>query len=92
MWFGGEPLIGIDVIREIHRKTSFVKGKKEYLYFIWKWFQMEFLLTPQISKELVEIGISKIQITLDGPKRIHDTRRKLQNGKGTFDDIVKKYF
>jgi uncharacterized protein len=28
------------------------------------------------------------QITLDGPKRIHDSRRVLMNGKGTFDRIV----
>lgn len=88
MWFGGEPLIGIDVIREIHRKLRLLKEKKN-IYISSGMVSNGVLLTPQISKELVEIGISKIQITLDGPKRIHDTRRKLQNGKGTFDDIVK---
>ena len=33
------------------------------------------------------IGVVKIQITLDGLKKLHDARRHLISGKGTFDKI-----
>lgn len=32
---------------------------------------------------------SGIQVTIDGPKEIHDARRCFANGKGTFDTIIK---
>ena len=38
---------------------------------------------------LTQYDILKIQVTLDGPKEIHDKRRVRKGGKGTFDDIVK---
>ena len=38
---------------------------------------------------LSQFDILKIQITIDGPKKIHDKRRVRKGGKGTFDDIVK---
>lgn len=36
-----------------------------------------------------EFTPEKIQITIDGPKEVHDKRRFRKGGKGTFDDIVK---
>ncbi|MBU7045666.1 MAG: radical SAM protein, partial [Theionarchaea archaeon] len=39
------------------------------------------------SSLLRKYEIEFIQITLDGPQHIHDTRRIYANGKGTFDDI-----
>lgn len=35
-----------------------------------------------------ENTIDSVQITIDGIKLIHDSRRVYKNGKGTFDDIV----
>lgn len=43
-------------------------------------------------KELIEKYrniIDSIQITLDGPKIIHDARRKYVNGRGSFEEIVR---
>ena len=36
-----------------------------------------------------KIQISNLQITIDGPANVHDTRRKFINGQGTFDKIIK---
>lgn len=32
--------------------------------------------------------VGEIQVTVDGPKEVHDKRRMLRNGKGTFDRII----
>jgi uncharacterized protein len=32
--------------------------------------------------------VTEVQVTIDGPKEIHDKRRPHANGKGTFDSIV----
>jgi uncharacterized protein len=38
---------------------------------------------------LSEISVDYVQITLDGPRHLHDTRRIFAHNKGTFDTIVK---
>ena len=38
---------------------------------------------------LSEFDSEGVQITIDGPKGVHDKRRFRKGGKGTFDDIVK---
>jgi uncharacterized protein len=38
---------------------------------------------------LSQVAISKIQVTLDGPKAVHDKRRYRKGKIGTFDDISK---
>ena len=45
-------------------------------------------MTNRISRKLLEFGIEKIQITLDGSKRIHNSKRKLHTGEGTFGVII----
>lgn len=37
---------------------------------------------------LSQYRIGNLQVTLDGPKKVHDSRRVFPNGKGTFDNIV----
>lgn len=39
---------------------------------------------PDLKNDVVE----HVQITLDGPKRVHDLRRKFRNGTGSFDSII----
>lgn len=47
-----------------------------------------YLLTEEMVYELERLGFKYIQITIDGPKEIHDNRRMLVSGKGTFDKII----
>ena len=82
--FGGEPLL------------TNQKYKEQVDYFIEKTiaFKIELAIVtngytlldylPQLSKA----SIREIQVTLDGTQSIHDHRRLLKNGKGTFDKIV----
>ena len=47
-----------------------------------------FLFTHEAIKVLVDIGVTGVQITLDGLKDIHDRRRPQVNGQGSFDKII----
>lgn len=46
------------------------------------------LLTLQAIEDMCNSRIRSIQITLDGPKEIHDKVRFFKNGKGTFNSII----
>lgn len=47
-----------------------------------------YLLTKAVAKRLKNLGIETVQVTLDGPKDVHDQRRPLTSGRGTFDRIM----
>lgn len=87
LWFGGEPLMAFDVIETLSKE--FIKICKEnnipYSAYI---ISNAYLINDNIAKKFVEYKISGIQITIDGPKDIHDTRRVLEKNIGTYDKIV----
>mgnify|MGYP003251780330 FL=1 len=79
VWFGGEPLLGFNQIQYISDLL--------YLYHI------EFssslitngsLLTLDKIKQLANLNVKFIQISMDGVGKIHDNRRCFLNGKPTF--------
>ena len=47
-----------------------------------------YLLTKEVAEKLKEYHVRSAQITVDGPKEIHDTRRPMANGQGTYDVIM----
>lgn len=47
-----------------------------------------YLMKGEISKFLLDNNLNEIQVTLDGLREIHDSRRMLKNGDGTFDQII----
>ena len=83
-WFGGEPLMSIDIIEEI--TNHILKLNKKINSFI---VTNGYLLNKKNISTLKRLGINSAQITIDGPKEIHDKRRPLLNGNGTFDKIIK---
>jgi uncharacterized protein len=87
LWFGGEPLMAFDVIE--HLSQEFMKICKEnnipYTAYI---ISNAYLLDEEKAKKFEEYNIKGVQITIDGPKYIHDSRRVLENKVGTYDKIV----
>jgi uncharacterized protein len=82
-WYGGEPLMNFNAIEKI---STFFKSKKvNYSSSI---VTNGYLLTNHIIEKLHDYKINHIQVTIDGPKHIHDDFRKLKNGKGTYDVII----
>ena len=47
------------------------------------------LLTQKVVEELLPLGFSQAQITIDGNQRAHDASRPFQNGRGTYSTIMK---
>ncbi len=87
-WFGGEPLLGIDVIRDIstHAVAAARQHNASYDSSI---TTNGYLLTPEVFEEAIsEWKISRYQITIDGPRDFHNGRRVLESGGHTYDRII----
>lgn len=84
-YFGGEPLANIEAIATLHDALKEALPAKIQLN------QMAItngVLVPRYIDRLCQIGVSTLQITLDGPRQIHDARRVSIGGAGTFDKVV----
>lgn len=86
-WFGGEPLMALDVIEYL--SDNFIKicksAKRTYMSGM---TTNGYNLTPDIFEKLYKLKILSYQITIDGFKTQHDNQRVFMDGSGTFDRIV----
>jgi uncharacterized protein len=85
-WFGGEPLLNLSAVKDL---TSYSKELCEIngTKFVSSATTNGHFLDRDVLRDLTQIGVSSYQISLDGPKEIHDKTRLLANGSGTFDKI-----
>ncbi len=84
VWYGGEPLMAFNVICDITEKILALD-----LDFVGASLVTNgYLLDVEKIARLNELKINFIQITLDGPREMHDTRRVLVGGKPTFQRII----
>lgn len=86
-WYGGEPLLYPDIVQALAtriRQIADVSGCELTMYMVTNGY----LFTPELVELIDQIGVVKVQITLDGLKEHHDARRHLRNGNGTFDKII----
>ena len=82
-WFGGEPLLAFSIIERLTKKIQSLS--LEYKAGI---ITNGYLLTEKVINQLEDLQIKSIQITLDGTQQIHDSRRYLKNGKGSYTQIL----
>ncbi|MEJ0011362.1 MAG: radical SAM protein [Bauldia sp.] len=85
-WFGGEPLLADDVVLEISeyaKDLSIEYGFELFGSITTNGWYLESLL----MNSLLEASITNFQISLDGPKRHHDSSRITINNSGTYDRI-----
>lgn len=85
-WYGGEPLLALDIIEKLTK--SFLEITGEEINYSAGIVSNGYKLTRNVAKKLKDLKIKNIQVTLDGHKEIHNKRRMLLNGKGTFDKII----
>ncbi|MHC4391882.1 MAG: radical SAM protein, partial [Planctomycetota bacterium] len=88
MWFGGEPLLGFDVIRELNEYFTEACAEAGVPYKQSMVSNGMLLKGERLEYFCRQGNVSYIQITLDGPPRVHDTRRLQMNGKPTFRKIL----
>lgn len=88
-WFGGEPLLAYDVIRELSACFTDVCGQHG-ASFTSQITTNAYLLDADRARILVsECGVNDFQITVDGPCGEHDKRRRLANGGGTYERVYR---
>ncbi len=86
IWFGGEPLLKMDLIREISKELIKVCNKKRIMYHA-HIVTNGYFLTNEIAKEISEeYGIRTAQITLDGPVHIYE--RIKQTPMGAYNKVL----
>ena len=88
VFFGGEPLGNLPLIREV---VDYAERRGDEVGKI-----IDFSLTTNatlLTEEIVDwldahrFGLT---VSMDGPKALHDLRRKTVGGKGTYDVVAKK--
>ncbi len=87
-FYGGEPLLSLDLIRDISRRLKRAAETKGVGYSS-NLVTNGTLFTGKVAGELVELGLKSAKITLDGPRENHDAWRPFVSGKGSFDVIMK---
>lgn len=86
-FYGGEPTLNFDALTFIcdsinafcfdnHIETYYTMSTHGYS------------LNDYMVKELKRIGLRSVQITLDGPPKVHNYRRPRKNGEETFEKII----
>ena len=86
-WYGGEPLMLFEEIVDFTRKLNDFCDIEN----IERTYSMTtngFLLSFEKAKTLVDLGVCKFQITIDGIRETHDKLRPHRNEKGTWDTII----
>lgn len=84
-WYGGEPLIAFNLIKEINEK---IKNNIDIPIDKQSVITNGYLLTDRVVNYFYKQKIKSIQITLDGEEGTHNKTRKLHSGKGTFQRII----
>lgn len=87
IFFGGESLLNIDEVFKII-ETLDPKLKDKNVKLKVHLVSNGTLLTKDIINRLSGYDVS-FQITLAGPREIHDRKRIYRNGKGTYDDVMR---
>ena len=85
-WFGGEPLLAMNVIKNMSKEFMDIcnKNRKTYKAGI---TTNGYLLNYETFETLLSMNVLNYQITLDGYKEVHDKQRVDIHNKGTFDTI-----
>ena len=87
LWYGGEPLVGLPGLltlsdRLLARAASAGVGYQASI------ITNGYLLDLAVARQLRDRGVRRAQVTLDGPPEVHDLRRPLAGGRGTFATIL----
>ena len=88
-FFGGEPLMNFDVVKELVAYGRGLEEKKEK-HFRFTLTTNGVLLTDDVM-EFVNREMDNIVLSIDGRKQVHDHMRPFKNGSGSYDLILDKF-
>jgi len=87
-WFGGEPTLTMSIVERLQTELINLGRKHQVDIIPASIITNGYLLDEAMARRLKSLGVGDAQVTLDGPEEVHDKRRKLHNGRGTYRRIV----
>ncbi|MGA1841168.1 MAG: geopeptide radical SAM maturase [bacterium] len=87
-FYGGEPLLSFGLIKYISERLK-VSAEKKGLNYTFCLVTNGTLLTRKRTEELVQLGLKKAKITIDGPRDNHNNFRPFKSGSESFKIIIK---
>ena len=87
-WFGGEPLMALDIIESLSKRFIEICEDNEVAYSAGM-ITNGYLLTRKTLELLKDLKVGFLQITIDGDRDTHNIMRPHVDGSGTFDKILK---
>lgn len=87
VWFGGEPMLSFDAMKKMSVKIKEICEKNNCTY-TETIVSNGYLFSDKVIRELKEMSVQRLQITLDGDKDCHNKQRPLLNGLGTYDKVT----
>lgn len=86
-WFGGEPLLAMDVVEDVSVAVRAI-CQEQGIAFAGQMTTNGSLLDADHAARCIASGISRYQVTLDGPAETHNRLRVLAKGGGTYDTVL----
>ena len=86
-WFGGEPLMGTDVIEALSPRLIRLAEERGCEYEAWI-FTNGYLLTEEVVDLLLRCRVTHVHIPLDGVGATNDATRRLVGGGPTYRRII----
>lgn len=86
-WFGGEPLLAVDIIVKLTNAFVTICRKKKISYLAGITTN-GYLLNKDVIKKLLRCFVVDYQVTIDGLKEEHNKYRILKNDEGTYEQIM----
>ena len=86
-WFGGEPLLALDIIKSLSEKFIDI-CKNHRIPYTSGITSNGYLLNAKTFKELYDLKVLSYNITIDGTKETHNQQKPLANGQESFDTVI----
>lgn len=86
-WHGGEPLLAPHVIERLSRSFMDSCEANGAVYGA-EMSTNGYYLTRERFEQMLDLHVERFMVTLDGEAQVHDSRRGLHGGGGTFDTIL----
>lgn len=86
-WFGGEPLLAWPIVEEVQSFACDLVRDHTQVRLSSNLTTNGSLLTRRRVVRLLEIGVRRFQISLDGAPQAHDLTRRRRGGGGSFAEI-----
>ena len=86
-WFGGEPFLAPEVVLELSDWFQDYSTRMGINYGAGATTNGS-LLKPEVAEAAIKFGINRYQVTIDGLKHDHNSRRVLQGGGDAFEMIM----